>query len=113
MIARLAADGSLSLTFGAADIGTGTKTTMAMVASEELGIPLDRIRLEHADTASSPYAVGSGGSQTLHVNTPAMREAALALKRQVLAMAAAQLNAPEADLVLADGAVSRVKEPAK
>ena len=113
VIARLFADGSLSLTFGAADIGTGTKTVMAMVASEELGIPLERIQIEHADSATSPYAVGSGGSQTLHVNTPAMREAALALKRQVLAMAAAQLGVPEADLALAEGAVSSVKEPAK
>jgi CO/xanthine dehydrogenase Mo-binding subunit len=113
VIAKLFSDGSVSLTFGAADIGTGTKTIMAMVAAEELGVALDRIRIEHADSATAPYAVGSGGSQTAHVNTPAAREAVLALKRQVLAMAAAQLGAPEADLALADGAVTSTKEPAK
>jgi xanthine dehydrogenase YagR molybdenum-binding subunit len=113
VIAKLFLDGSLSLNFGAADIGTGTKTVMAMVASEELGIDLDRIRVEHADTGTSPYGVASGGSQTVHVNTPAAREAALALKRQVLAMAAAQLGVPEADLALAGGAVASTKDPSK
>jgi CO/xanthine dehydrogenase Mo-binding subunit len=113
VIAKLFADGSLSLNFGAADIGTGTKTIMAMVAAEELGVALDRIQIEHADSATSPYAVGSGGSQTAHVNTPAAREAAVALKRQVLAMAAAQLGVPEADLGLGDGAVSSTTDPSK
>jgi len=113
VIAKLFSDGSVSLTFGAADIGTGTKTIMAMVAAEELGVALERIRIEHADSGTAPYAVGSGGSQTAHVNTPAAREAALALKRQVTAMAAAQLGAPPDDLVLADGAISSTKEPAK
>ena len=113
VIAKLFADGSLSLNFGAADIGTGTKTVMAMVAAEELGIDLDRIRIQHADSGTSPYAVASGGSQTVHVNTPAAREAALALKRQVTAMAAAQLGVPEGDLTLAGGAISSATDPAK
>ncbi|MBP7571825.1 MAG: xanthine dehydrogenase family protein molybdopterin-binding subunit [Acidobacteria bacterium] len=113
VIAKLFSDGSLSLNFGAADIGTGTKTVMAMVASEELGIGLDHIRVEHADTGTSPYGVASGGSQTVHVNTPAAREAALALKRQVVTMAAAQLGVPEDDLALAGGEVASTKDPAK
>lgn len=110
-IARLSADGSLALTFGAADIGTGTKTAMAMVASEELGIPLDRIRIEHADTASCPYAVGSGGSQTILVNAPAVRQAAVEVKRQLLQMAAVELKVPEAELTLEDGAIVRAGRP--
>jgi CO/xanthine dehydrogenase Mo-binding subunit len=111
VIARLAADGSLTLTLGAVDIGTGTKTAMAMVAAEELGLTLDRIRLVHADTAACPYAVGSGGSQTLLVNAPAVRQAAVEVKRQVLQMAAAELKAPEAELVLAGGSVTRTGHP--
>jgi CO/xanthine dehydrogenase Mo-binding subunit len=111
VIARLAADLTLTLTLGAADIGTGTKTAMAMVASEELGIALDRIRLVHADTGSCPYAVGSGGSQTLHVNAPAVRFAATEVKRQLLQMAAAELKAPESELALVGGAVTRTGHP--
>ncbi|HEY3381632.1 MAG TPA: xanthine dehydrogenase family protein molybdopterin-binding subunit [Vicinamibacterales bacterium] len=110
-IARLSADGSLTLNFGAVDIGTGTKTVMAMVASEELGIPLERIRIEHADSGTSPYAVGSGGSQTVLVNAPAVRQAAVELRRQILQMAADQLKAPQAELSLSDGAITRSGHP--
>lgn len=107
-IARLSADGSLTLTFGAADIGTGTKTVMAMVASEELSIPLSRIAIEHADSGTSPYAVGSGGSQTVLVNAPAVRAAAVEVRRQLLQMAAGELHVPEDELALADGIISQI-----
>ncbi len=104
-IARLDSDGSLTLTFGAADIGTGTKTVMAMVAAEELGLPLEKIRIEHADSGTCPYAVASGGSQTVLVNAPAVRNAAIEVRRQLLEMAAEQLKVPATGLVLAGGNV--------
>ena len=84
---------------------------MAMVASEELGIALDRIRLVHADTGLCPYAVGSGGSQTLHVNAPAVRFAATEVKRQLLRIAAAELQAPESELALVGGVITRTGHP--
>ncbi|RPJ63752.1 MAG: xanthine dehydrogenase family protein molybdopterin-binding subunit, partial [Acidobacteria bacterium] len=104
-IARLDADGSLTLTFGAADIGTGTKTVMAMVAAEELGIPVEKVRIEHADSGTCPYAVASGGSQTVLVNAPAVRNAAIEVRRQLLEMASEQLKVPVAGLVLVGGEV--------
>ncbi len=111
VFAKLFADGSVNLNFGAADIGTGTKTVMAMVAAEELGTPLDRIQIEHADSGTCPYAVGSGGSQTVLVNAPAVRAAALEVKRQVLEMAAAQLGVPAGDLAMKGGEVVSASRP--
>ena len=105
VVARLDSDGSLTLTFGAADIGTGTKTVMAMVAAEELGLPLDRIRIEHADSGTCPYAVASGGSQTVLVNAPAVRNAAIEVRRQLLEMAAEQLKVPVTGLTLSNAEV--------
>jgi xanthine dehydrogenase YagR molybdenum-binding subunit len=105
VVARLDSDGSLTLTFGAADIGTGTKTVMAMVAAEELGLPLEKIRIEHADSGTCPYAVGSGGSQTVLVNAPAVRNAVLEIRRQVLEMAAEQLKVTASGLSLDGGSV--------
>jgi xanthine dehydrogenase YagR molybdenum-binding subunit len=102
---KLFADGSVSLVMGASDLGTGTKTVMAMVVSEELGVPLDRIRIEHADTLSTPYAPGSGGSQTVLVNAPAVRAAAADVKRRVLEMAAAELKREPDRLALRDGTI--------
>ena len=65
-------------------------------------MPLDRIEIDHADTGSTPYAPQSGGSQTVLVNAPAVRAAALDVKRQLIELAAAQLKVPAAALELGD-----------
>ena len=104
-IVTLFADGSVNLNTGASDLGTGTKTVLAMVVAEELGVPLERIEVEHADTATTKYAPSSGGSQTVLVNSPAVRAAALEVKRQLLEIAAKQLEKPVAGLAVSGGAV--------
>ncbi len=104
-IVKLMSDASVNLNIGASDIGTGTKTVMAMVVSEELGITLDRIQVENADTATTQYSPDSGGSQTVLVNAPAVRAAAAAVKIELLAMAAKELGKPVSELSLRDGAV--------
>ena len=104
-IVRLNSDGSVDLNMGAADLGTGTKTVMAMVVSEELGVPLDRINVENADTGTTPYTRVSGGSKTVFGDSPAVRSAALEVKARLLEMAAEDLKVPVSDLVFKDGAV--------
>jgi xanthine dehydrogenase YagR molybdenum-binding subunit len=104
-IVRLNADGSVDLNIGAADLGTGTKTVMAMVVAEELGVPLDRIYVENADTGTTPYTRVSGGSKTVFGDSPAVRSAALEVKARLLEMAAEDLKVPQSDLVFKDGAV--------
>jgi xanthine dehydrogenase YagR molybdenum-binding subunit len=112
-IVKYTADGSVNLNMGASDIGTGTKTVMAMVVAEELGVALDRIQIEHADTATSPSAVVSGGSQTTHVNAPAVRAAALEVKRQILEMAAEQLKVEPGSLSLKGDEIVAAGPPEK
>jgi CO/xanthine dehydrogenase Mo-binding subunit len=102
IVVKLFADGSANLNMGASDLGTGTKTVMAMVVSEELGVPLDRIEIENADTGTTQYATASGGSKTVPTEAPAVRDAALAVKRQLLAIASDELKAP-ADALRIEG----------
>lgn len=59
--ARLAADGVLEVSCAMTDIGTGTATVMAQVASDTLGVPLERIRVRLGDSAL-PEAPVEGGS---------------------------------------------------
>jgi xanthine dehydrogenase YagR molybdenum-binding subunit len=113
VIVRYASDGSVNLCMGTSDIGTGTKTVMAMVVAEELGVELDRIQIDNADTATTPSAVVSGGSQSTHVNSPAVRAAALDIKRQLLEMAAAQLEVDAASLSLKGGEIVAAGPPEK
>ncbi len=98
VIVKLFSDGSVNLNMGASDIGTGTKTVMAMVVSEELGVKPDLIQIEHADTGTTQYATPSGGSKTVPTEAPAVRSAAIHVKQQLLKLAGEDLGTPESDL---------------
>ncbi|MCM2313661.1 MAG: xanthine dehydrogenase family protein molybdopterin-binding subunit [Thermoanaerobaculia bacterium] len=104
-IVKLYADGSANVNSGAADIGTGTRTILAQVVAEELGVPIAKIQVEMADTATTQFAPSSGGSQTVLVNMPAARSAAVAVKNELLSLAAAELGKDVKDLSLRDGAI--------
>ncbi len=111
VIVKMFADGSANLNMGASDIGTGTKTVMAMVVSEELGVPLDRIQIENADTGTTEFATASGGSKTVPTESPAVRDAAIAVRRQLFEIASGELKVPAAELKIdGDSVVSR-KDP--
>ena len=84
IIVKLFSDGSVSLNMGASDIGTGTRTVMAMVVSEELGVRPEVIEIENADTGTTQFATPSGGSKTIPTESPAVRAAAINLKQQLL-----------------------------
>jgi xanthine dehydrogenase YagR molybdenum-binding subunit len=100
VIVKIYTDGSVNLNMGASDIGTGTKTWAAMIVAEELGVAVEQIQIEHADTATTQYATSSGGSKTVPSDSPAVRAAAYNVKKQLLQMAAEQLEVEESDLEL-------------
>ncbi len=110
---RMFADGGVTLKTGAMDLGTGTKTVACMVAAEELGIPLENIRIVNADTATTPYASSSGGSMTLASLVPAVRRGAWIVKRQILDWAAEALGVPADDLQIQKDTVVSRSTPAR
>jgi len=101
VIVRLFADGTANLNMGASDIGTGTKTAMAMVVAEELGLSPDSVQIEHADTGTTQYATPSGGSKTVPTEAPTVRRACLDLKAQLMDMAASELGIGRDQVVFA------------
>ncbi|WP_113717642.1 xanthine dehydrogenase family protein molybdopterin-binding subunit [Arthrobacter dokdonensis] len=54
-------DGIYTVQIGAADLGTGTWTTLTQIAADALGCPMDEVRLDIGDT-SLPVASVAGGS---------------------------------------------------
>jgi xanthine dehydrogenase YagR molybdenum-binding subunit len=113
VIVKLFSDGSVNLNMGASDIGTGTKTVMAMVVSEELGVPMEKIQIENADTGTTQYATPSGGSKTVPTEAPAVRDAAINAKRQLLELASKDLKVDAAELAFEDGKIFSKDEPSK
>jgi xanthine dehydrogenase YagR molybdenum-binding subunit len=89
-------DGTVELLAGVQDIGTGTKTILAQVAAEELGLGVDGVRVVIGDTLPTPFGPGSGGSVTLASITPAVRAAARHALEQFLELAAYMMDLPDA-----------------
>jgi CO/xanthine dehydrogenase Mo-binding subunit len=75
--------GVYHLYVGVTDIGTAAKTTMALIAAEELGVDLSKIDLVSGDTETCPYSVGESGSRTTTHTGWAVVEAVRALKKQI------------------------------
>ena len=113
VIVRLFSDGSVNLNMGASDIGTGTKTVMALVVAEELGVRPDVIQIEHADTGTTQYATASGGSKTVPTESPTVRAAAIEVKQQLLKMAGDEMKLDPSALTITGGVVIAAADPSK
>ena len=101
---RVEPDGSLLLQLGSMDI-SGTDTGLAMIAAETFGVALDKVRVETGDSANAPYAGMAGGSKIIYTVGPAVVQAAAEARRQLLEIAAEELEAAPEDLVIEDGEV--------
>ncbi len=109
---RVNPDGSAHLLVGVTDIGTGAKSTMAIIAAEALGIPLNQIQVTNGDTDVTPYSVGESGSRTTPFTGPAVIAAAEDVRKQIFAIAAGSLKTKPEELELRNGEVF-VKSDAK
>ena len=101
---RVEPDGSLLVHLGSNDI-SGTDTSLAMIAAETFGVPVERVRIDHADSGSAPYAGMAGGSKIIYTVGPAVQQAAAEARRQLLEIAAEELEVAAEDLVIEDGEV--------
>ena len=101
---RVEPDGSLLLHLGSVDV-SGTDTTLAMIAAETFGVPVERVRVETGDSATAPYAGMAGGSKIIYTVGPAVQQAAAEARRQLLEIAAEELEAAVEDLVIENGEV--------
>jgi xanthine dehydrogenase YagR molybdenum-binding subunit len=102
---RVASNGRVTVVTAMQDIGTGTRTTMAQIAAEELGVPLDRVDVQLGDSARGPYSTLSAGSSTTPSVGPAVRAAAADAKRQILEIAAQRYDLEERVLDIEHGMV--------
>ena len=82
-LVRVDSSGMYHLHVGVTDCGTAAKTTMGLIAAEELGTTLDKIDVVWGDTGQCPYSVGESGSRTTVYTGQAVVEAARDLKRQI------------------------------
>ncbi|HEY5059053.1 MAG TPA: xanthine dehydrogenase family protein molybdopterin-binding subunit [Gaiellaceae bacterium] len=102
---RVGSDGRVAVVTAMQDIGTGTRTVMAQICAEELGVPLDRVEVVLGDSARGPYATLSAGSSTVPSVGPAVRAAAADAKRQIVEIAAQRYDLEERVLDIRGGVI--------
>ncbi len=93
-------DGTATILTGTSPHGQGHATVWAMLASEELGIPIERITVRWGDTDLVPEGGGTGGSRSLQQGGVAVQQASRELVELARARAAARLEVEPSDLVV-------------
>ena len=101
---RILADGSVEAFTSAQDVGTGTRTILAQVVAEELGLKAQEISSYIGDTRY-PHGPPSGGSRVTGSLTPAARNAAYRVARAFALRLAPHLHVEPEAIEFADGHV--------
>jgi carbon-monoxide dehydrogenase large subunit len=103
---RVTPDGGLEVRIGVHSHGQGMETSMAQVASEILGIDVDRIKVVHGDTALTPYSTGTWGSRSMVMAGGAVSRACMIIAERASYIGAHLLQASVDDVRFEDGSVS-------
>ncbi|HEX5587627.1 MAG TPA: xanthine dehydrogenase family protein molybdopterin-binding subunit [Acidimicrobiia bacterium] len=105
-------DGSITIITQQHPHGQGHQTTLAQVASDELGVPFESITVRYGDTQFTPFAlVATGGSRAATMANGSVLHASRALREKIMAIAAELLEAAPQDLEIQGGTISVAGTP--
>jgi xanthine dehydrogenase YagR molybdenum-binding subunit len=105
-------DGGVIMRTGTQDLGVGTRTLVALVTAETLGLPVSAVKAEIGDS-NYPFSGGSGGSTTAASVSPAIRVTASLALEALAARVAPALGVPADQITAADGKVLAKADPSK
>ena len=91
---RFTPDGKLMLFVGIQNHGQGLETTLAQVAHQELGIPIQDVIVRHGDTGVSPYGMGTFASRSMTMAGGAVGRVSAMLAEKIKRIGASLLQAP-------------------
>ena len=109
---RIGRDGLVTMIVGQVEMGQGMYTSMPMLIAEELEVPLDQVRVEHAPPNDKLYAnplVGfqmTGASSSVKMLYEPLRKAGATARSMLVAAAAQRWNVDPALCQAAKGMVS-------
>jgi carbon-monoxide dehydrogenase large subunit len=99
------ADGSATVKIGTQSNGQGHETAYAQLVSQELDLPLDKIKVLQGDTDQIEHGSGTGGSRSIPVGGAALAHASRTLADNLRKLAADKLETAVSDLQIAAGKV--------
>ena len=102
---KLNSDASVSVLTGDSEIGQGSDTIIAQIVAEELGVPLENIKITCRDTDVTPVSMGTWGTRVTFIGGNAAKMAATDARRQLFQVASKMLEVDADDLVARDGKI--------
>jgi len=105
-------DGSVEVALGSQDLGTGTRTIIAITAAETLGLPLEAITVKIGDS-KYPASGASGGSTTVGGVSASTRRGATDALDQLFAAVAPGLGVQPDQLEAVDGKIQAKGDASK
>lgn len=109
---KIERDGSVTASVGSQDLGTGTRTYLAAIVAEELGLPLEAVTARIGDSRLGA-ATGSGGSTTTASLAPAAKDAARKAREAFAERLAKSMEVPVERLRFAGERVADEQDPKK
>src|SRR5215813_225600 len=104
-------DGSVEVKMGTQDLGVGTRTVLAIVAAETLGLPIEAIKVNIGDNRF-PASNGSGGSTTVGGVSSSTRRAAVDALSALFEKVAPTMNTTPDKLEAVGGKIQEIGKPA-
>ncbi len=105
-------DGSVEISLASQDLGTGTRTVIAIVAAETLGLTIEAVQVNLGDSRY-PASGGSGGSTTVGGVSSSTRRAATNALNELLDKVAESLAAKADDLEAVGGQIRVKSDPSR
>ncbi|MGI9604575.1 MAG: xanthine dehydrogenase family protein molybdopterin-binding subunit [Acidimicrobiales bacterium] len=98
--------GQVTVLTGVTSPGSGNETGIAQIVADELGVPMDTIKVVQGDTDLCPYGLGNFSSRSLMMGGSAAYKAAGVIRDKLLNVASHMLEASADDLEMAEGIIS-------
>ncbi len=112
--ATVEADGSVVVYTSQMPHGQSHETTYGQVVADELGVPIEDVKVVFGDTRRTPFGLlGTGGSRGGPIGGGALKFAAREVRQQVLDEASKMLEADAADIEIIDGNIHVAGVPAR
>jgi carbon-monoxide dehydrogenase large subunit len=103
--------GEVSVYTGSSPHGQGHETAFAQLASEELGVPIDRVKVMWGDSVLIPRGVGTFGSRSAAAGGSAVVDASRRLRSDLIEKASKILGKDRSSLDIRNGHIVEAKHP--
>ena len=100
-------DGSVSLSVGCCDMGTGVSTSLPQICAETLGVKMEDLSLIFGDTDATPFTIGNHASRGAYAQGTTVNAAAEDARKQLLEYAAGLFKTSPEELIIEESIIKK------